>query len=168
MSKEYKVETKPETASPASPAAPAKPAMTMEEAIQKGIAEGIALASQMAARSQAASAPAPAPRRSRCSECGQPQMACNNEHRLTIVWPTDSRVARFFSGVKINGVRYVSNGPGHLITVPKECNVEYLVAQNEKQEATAFDGRKFARNSGSIGSGSNNFNAYKGGEFNNR
>ena len=155
MAEEKKVETKPLTFG----------AEEVAKMMKEALAEGIALASQLN-KAEKAPAPAAAPVQSkrRCGECGQKNMACGGEHRLAVVWPQDRRAAKVFSGVKINGMRYRSNGPGHMVTVPKNCDIEYQVAEFERKEVEAYDGKEHHRHSGSIG-GTNNFNAYNGGDW---
>ena len=141
----------------------------MSKALQDGIAKGIAMAATMQPQAPAVQA-APVRNRRRCADCGQKNMACGGRHKLVCLWPRDQRFARVWSGVKLNGVRYASNGPGHMIMVPEDSNLEYLMAHAEQQEIQAMDGRRFSRNSGSISQqgGSNNFNAYQGGDFGKR
>lgn len=153
------------------------PELTIQEAVKQAISEALPIATALAAKALqdnqnkplAGVAPPTYPRDSstRCSECGQYLKACKNEHRLACIYPDDEEAASFFPGVKINGVRYLSNGPGHLITVPKNSDVEYTMAAWVRNERDQRIGKKNLRNSGSIGA-TNNFNAYKGGNFGNR
>jgi hypothetical protein len=125
--------------------------------MKEALAEGIALASSLkAAQAPAPMQAAPVVNSRRCATCGQKNMACKGEHRMAVVYPTDPRVQRIFSGVKINSVRYASNGPGHQIVVPKDCTVEYLVAENERKEQQAMDGRKINPRTHQVVGGSNN------------
>ena len=79
-----------------------------------------------------------------CEDCGQPiikgKWACNKKHRKIEVWPKESE--NHFEGVAINHVWYRSNGPGHLITVPEDANIEYMLAQRDQAEKEAREGRK--------------------------
>ena len=153
-----------------------KPEQSVSDAIKEAIKEALPMAAAMAAQASAAAQPKPVAgpglpflkqNKGKCSECGQFEAACKNEHRLACVFPDDEEIGTFFQGVKINGVRYMSNGPGHLITVPKDSNVEYMVSAWVSQEKVLRTGRKMNRNSGSIG-GTNNFKAYNGGDWNGR
>ena len=171
MSKQEKQEEKPE--------AP-KADSSVADAIKAAISEALPLATALAAQAMANQHPAPAPYVGpavpflkqalvTCGECGQKTDAaktkgCKGEHRLAIVFSDDEEEAQWFQGVKINGVRYLSNHPGHYITVPKDCNVEYMVAEHTRLAKQLRVGRKNNRHSGSIGA-TNNFNAYNGGDW---
>ncbi len=157
--------------------APKEP--SLQESISKGITEGMAVVAAMMAKQQA---PAPAAkttvtaaavvtdangnilsRFTRCSDCGQIEAACKRDHRLAVIFPQDEESARFFDGIKMNGVRYRSNGPNHYVMVPKDSNMEYDVAAFERGEKRNRMGKNFKLGSG--GGGSNNFNAYSVGGY---
>lgn len=86
-----------------------------------------------------------------CSECGQQLATCKSEHVRMVVFPSDTRFARWFHGIMVNGVRYASNGPGHQITVPKANDIAHMVSLFEREEAANAMGREYAHNSGYIG-----------------
>lgn len=58
-------------------------------------------------------------KRTRCADCGQEVGACNGEHVKMIVFPERAEYGEWFEGAYINGIRYLSNNRGHLVTVPK-------------------------------------------------
>lgn len=86
-----------------------------------------------------------------CSDCGQQLATCKSEHVRMVVFPSDTRFARWFHGIMVNGVRYASNGPGHQITVPKANDIAHMVSLFEREEAANVMGREYAHNSGYIG-----------------
>src|SRR4051812_928371 len=88
-------------------------AKAFAEALQKGMADGIAMANL----SKQAAAPVIVSRE-RCADCGQLKAACKSKHEMLVVWPHDNSNAKYFSGIILNSVRYRSNGPGHRICVP--------------------------------------------------
>lgn len=165
MSDDKKLEAKPEE----------KPQSEIQKAVSEALKEALPMAAALAAQAavnaqprEVRAAPAPAPSGARCSECGQKDMACKGEHRMACVYPDDEEAARWFTGVKINGARYISEGLGHFITVPKDCNVEYLMQAWVQNEKIQRHGRKRMHNSGAIGGGTNNFNAFNGSGFGER
>jgi len=152
----------------------AKP-LSIQEAVTAAIQEALPVAAALAAKAlqdaQAKPAVITAPpmkgAQSRCSECGQFKIACKEKHRMAVVRPTDDEAQRWFTGVKINGVRYMSDHSSHYITVPEDCNIEYLVSAYERNEIIQRRGRKVSHNSGSIGA-TNNYQAFNGSGFGER
>lgn len=86
----------------------------------------------------------------RCGECGQYEVACKKQHRQAVVWPSNPHFVKFFQGVRINGVTYMSNGPQHRITVPAEADIEYAVAQWTDNEQEISQGRVAEHFSGTV------------------
>ena len=83
-----------------------------------------------------------------CPACGQLNNACKGKHRQIRVLPTLS--IEHFDGIKINGVVYWSKN-GNPVTVPEDCNIEYMLTQWDDTERALKDGRKRVRYSGSVG-----------------
>ncbi len=88
-----------------------------------------------------------------CADCGQVRAACKGKHRKAIIYPKNEDRARFFQGVRINGITYQSQNAGQEVLVPEDSNVEYMVQQWERQEDVLITGRKANHNSGQIGAG---------------
>jgi hypothetical protein len=87
----------------------------------------------------------------RCNECGQDKRACKSGHKQMCVYPTRyPEFAEWFMGVYINGVRYLSDRPGHLITVPADAESGILthIRVWEDNERTTKLGKKRRHNSG--------------------
>lgn len=108
-----------------------------------------------AANGQTTAAPvqaaAPVKNVSTCPQCRQMVAACKGKHRAVCVLPSDEDAAQWFQGVKINGVNYLSAYQGHLVTVPAESNIEYMVQEWQRNERELVRGRKRSRHSGSVG-----------------
>ena len=75
-----------------------------------------------------------------------------------VVFPKDENYALWFQGVRINGVLYLSNGPGHAVTVPADAAIEATIANWENNERVLEHGRKRQHNSGQFGPGVSNIN----------
>jgi hypothetical protein len=100
---------------------------------------------------------APKAKKPKCHECGQDNMACGEKHRQVVVF-VSGPYERWFQGVQINGVAYKSNNASHLITVPADANVEYMMEQFRASEERFATGRNFQHNSGYIAqNGPSNF-----------
>lgn len=128
---------------------------TMDELIAKAVGQAIEKALP-AAVAVAAKVGQPTPKLSKerlgeCEKCHQSNGACKGEHRFVVVGPTSRKAWKFFSGIHINGVRYMSNHPGHKIWVPADANVEYMVERFENNEEELSDGRDAVHNSGVMG-----------------
>lgn len=148
---------------PTEPKAEAKDS-TLAEAIKIVAAEMIpaAVASAVAAVNAQNRAAAPAgPRVSatnvnsvRCTECGQYESACEKKHTMMVVYPTTfGEAADFFTGIVLNGVRYLSNDPGHKVLVPENAasTISNMVAAFEQNEKDQLMGRKATHRSGGVG-----------------
>lgn len=146
-------------------------------AMQKGIENGIAMAAlanqQHTQQAKAAAAPktvivkdehgkerAGIPGE-QCTLCKQQLLGCMGEHRFMAVYPRNRRHGKYFQGVLINGVRYLSNSLAHKIWVPANASIEYLIQQFEINEEETMNGRTFEHDSGAIG-GSTSFNPATG------
>lgn len=79
---------------------------------------------------------------SRCGDCGQMSRACKGEHVQIAVFPRDDSYAEWFTGLWLNGVRYLSNDSNHLVTVPKENDFEHMLTLWAKSERELRQGRK--------------------------
>lgn len=76
--------------------------------------------------------------RAKCPKCLQSLSGCNGRHKKIVVFMSKYRkFARNFQGVIINGVRYISNDPGHLITIPADAEGGILRAVMEYEENEA-------------------------------
>ena len=126
------------------------------EAMSQDVKDAIALSTAMVAEAlktrgngapQARGAPDPGPR---CNDCGQYEVCCKGQHRQVVVWPSNPHFARFFQGVRINGVTYLSNGPAHAITVPADSNIEYMTEMWTRNEQDLSQGRVAEHNSGTV------------------
>lgn len=124
------------------------PEERMAKTIADGIATGMAAAAQIQANAAAAArGPALKPKMG-CGICRQDISGCNNEHRLLAVYPRSKKYGRFFQGVIINGVRYLSNHRGHKIWVPKDCNIEHVMEMWENNEDDQSQGKEVEHDSG--------------------
>lgn len=93
-----------------------------------------------------------------CIDCKQSVSACKGKHVEMVVYPTRyPEFWKYFKGVKINGVEYVSHTAGQRITVPAalESTITNAIVQFEDNERTMLIGRNKQHSSGSIGRGSN-------------
>lgn len=130
----------------------AAPAAPINKEVLEAITMGVALGMQQVQPQQAAAKPGTARRFGPpCPECKQPKMGCGKKHKQVVVYPRNPRHARFFQGVRLNGVRYISNGPGHAITVPADAPIEHLIQTFEKNEDEQTNGRVVDHNSGVLG-----------------
>lgn len=91
----------------------------------------------------------------KCTICGQGAVkgryACKGKHVMMCVYPKDEYWGKFFQGVWVNGARYLSDGPGHLVAVPEDNNIEHEIQKWVDMERDNAQGRKRSFNSGSIG-----------------
>lgn len=88
-----------------------------------------------------------------CHECRQQEKACGGKHIQMVVYPTKyPQHADYFMGAIINGVRYLSNDPGHKVTVPEiaEATILGIVAGYEDEEQAKAVGRAKSVNSGRV------------------
>ncbi len=94
-----------------------------------------------------------------CFACGQPaskgRYACKGKHKEMVCFPKDPYWGTYFQGVFANGAKYLSNGPGHTITVPAENDFEHQIEEWVNMERQNAQGKKASHNSGSIGSNGN-------------
>lgn len=124
--------------------------------LSQDVKDAIALASAMVAETlskQGTAKPAARPRVDdipRCPDCGQHETACKGKHRQAVVWPNDRHYEKFFQGVRINGVTYISNGANHRITVPAESDVEYMAHMWTENEKEIAQGRVAEHSSNSV------------------
>lgn len=106
-----------------------------------------------------------------CTECGQPAVkgrySCKGKHVKMCVFPDDPYWGTYFQGCFLNGAKYLSNGPGHLVAVPAENNFKHDISEWVNMERTNAQGKKRSHNSGSIGKDGNQagFNPYNGPGF---
>ncbi len=101
-----------------------------------------------------------------CYACGQPaakgRYACKGKHAQMVCYPKDAYWGTYFQGVFANGAKYLSNGPGHAITVPADNNFEHQIEEWVNMERANAHGKRANHNSGSIGKGGDqsNFRPY--------
>lgn len=69
-------------------------------------------------------------------------------HTKMVVYPKDPVTAEWFPFVKVNGVEYYSQGPGHEIYVPKQNDIASQLAIFEEQARIERVGRKHIRKNG--------------------
>jgi len=94
--------------------------------------------------------PLPASAGGHCHQCKQYKVACKGKHRQAVVFPRNPNYANDFPGVKLNGRVYRSNSYGHQVTVPHDCNIEYMVAEWERNEDELKLGKQKQHHSGRI------------------
>lgn len=101
------------------------------------------------------------PIRQTCHMCRQDAVTgCGGKHTEMVVYPTRyPEHGRFFRGVILNGVTYLSNNEGHKIVVPEPAanTIAQIVANYEDNEQATRIGRRAERHSGSIGQGGTGF-----------
>lgn len=126
------------------------------------IAQSIQAGQQNAKNAEALALEAARPTGERCTDCRQllPRGCKQGEHKhkKIVVFPRDKRYAKWFLGVRINSVLYLSNGPNHAIVVPEDCAIEQLIEGWEDNETELAHGRVAAHDSGSIGAATSKFN----------
>lgn len=130
--------------------------LTMKQLVEQVIPAAIAAAAK-AGRDSAPQPQVQVPRHAaaapRCIVCGQEKTACNDKHVEMVVFPQRyPHHATYFTGVTINGVRYLSNDASHKIVVPESAasGIESLVHTFENNEQDMAVGRVAKRNSGVV------------------
>ena len=133
--------------------APEAPQVTaVNKEVLDAITMGVALGMQQVGQQPIAAKPGTKRRFGPpCPECKAPKMGCKGKHKSVVVYPRNPRHARFFPGVRLNGVRYISNGPGHAIIVPADAPIEHLIQEFERNEDEQSQGRLAEHNSGVLG-----------------
>lgn len=125
----------------------------ISEAIAQALPAAVQIAMQTTAKAEEASDAAEAKAKAaaatafleggRCQECEQPivrgKYACNKEHRMAVVFPDINEA--YFQGIMINGKCYRSDYDGHAILVPKDANVEHMVAAYNQSERNLAQGK---------------------------
>ncbi len=116
-----------------------------------------AVAAAVAATTKSAPQAAPAPKSAlsipTCTECGQKVTGCEGKHAKMVVYPVNyPQYADYFTGVILNGVKYLSNDGGHEVVVPANCvgTINAIVAGYEKNEQEMAIGRRAERHSGHV------------------
>lgn len=125
------------------------------KALVKELLEGLVpqMVASVALAQKGVQAPSVQARPEMCAECGQHRKACNGEHVQICVLPTRRpEYAQWYQGYKLNGVVYLSDRPGHLVTVPKSCAQDILsgVRLWEDTEARMRQGKVREHHSGSV------------------
>lgn len=136
------------------------------DAVQKALADALPMSAGVMAKtfaetqhgfSQASRAAAETARPTgiRCGKCRQhlPSGLKEDEHphRLVAVYPQNARKhGKWFQGIFINGVRYLSNSAIHKIHVPADADVEKMIQIWEENEDELQTGRQVDHNSGSV------------------
>jgi hypothetical protein len=77
-----------------------------------------------------------------CHECGQAERACKGKHTQMVVYPPDDSYAEWFTGLFLNGVKYLSDHGGHAITVPEQNDFAHMLNMWCKSEREMRQGRK--------------------------
>lgn len=117
-------------------------------------------------------------RTKRCAICGQPETGCGGawkkdakgediiklkpdgsfdydfelNHVKEYVGPKDENLFRWFQGLILNGVRYLSDYPGHKIWIPKKSDILTQVNMWEQNEKDLLQKRSaWGQGAGSIG-----------------
>jgi hypothetical protein len=155
---------------PNTPAAPQKPTEAKTEAkagtiggsdlesLIKRISEEMLSVSIATASAMRPAAPAPSGHQARdfgpkCGTCGQYETACQKKHVDFCAYPTNyPEFGEFFQGIMVNGVRYLSNGPGHTVKIPAVSEAEFanIIRTYEHNERESRVGRSKVHNSGSV------------------
>lgn len=130
-----------------------------DAAFNKAVADAVAKAMESAipaAIGAAISVTAPKahvkPSTDTCPECRQYIRACKGEHVQIEVWVHDTEVSRWFTGVRINGVTYLSPDAGVKVTVPKDNDIASIVSAYTQGEKEMMRGKKVQHDSGSLNS----------------
>lgn len=90
----------------------------------------------------------------KCAECqqrlpaGVPQGS--HKHIKVAIFPSHRKHGKWFQGLFVNGVKYLSNHAGHLLTVPADLDLS-LIRNWEDNEDVMKDGREVDHNSGTLG-----------------
>ena len=155
-----KVETKPEIAKSESTILAEAVKLVAEQMIPAAVAAAVAATSQrQAAQVPAGRFPA-AVNHERCQDCGQIRTGCNGKHVLAVVYPLRYPMAAdYFTGVVLNGVKYMSNNSSHKVLIPAdaESSILNIVANFEQNEQDQALGRKAERSSGVVSPNGANF-----------
>ena len=141
---------------------------SLEKSLEDKIAEGVARAMEKAlplavqaaiqtqasvTQSQHALAMAARATGEKCSVCRQllPAGVKQGEHKhiRVAIFPKDHRHGKWFQGLFINGVRYLSNNAQHLIDVPADVDLS-LIKNWEENEEVLKEGRDASHNSGDV------------------
>ena len=97
-----------------------------------------------------------------CHVCRQDaDTGCGGEHEEMVVFPTRyPEHGKFFRGVILNGVTYLSNNESHKVLVPARAvpTIQQIVIAYEDNEQATRIGRRAERHSGSIGNSGTGFN----------
>lgn len=108
----------------------------------------------------------------KCSGCGQiavkGRYPCKGKHTQMVVFPSDHDWGKWFQGCILGGVKYLSDGPGHMITVPAANDFQSWINEWVQMEKTNAHGKKRSHNSGSINGQTGNtqgFNPFNGPGF---
>lgn len=139
-------------------------AKAIGDALEKALPMAAAVAAQAVANAQQSQQQATAMARGailngeKCPECRQLKIACRGKHRRVCALPSTQRHARWFQGYMVNGVRYLSSYPGHLITIPEDLPIEHAIQEYERNEDEMLHGREAFHNSGTIGPNGSSFN----------
>ena len=89
----------------------------------------------------------------RCSDCGQVRSGCQGEHAMMVVFPQRyTHHAKYFTGVTINGIKYLSNHDSHEVLVPKDAvgDIQAIVSIFEQNEQDMMLGRRADHHSGRL------------------
>ncbi len=100
---------------------------------------------------QFAAAEAKIKRRELCQVCRQAVSGCGGVHSEMIVFPQKyPEFGKWFQGVTINGVRYLSDNATDYVTVPASCvsSISNMVRAYEENERVMRMGRTAEHNSG--------------------
>lgn len=97
----------------------------------------------------------------RCDTCGwflkDPSKSECDDHEYAVIYPTNEDYGPHFvtHGLKLSGVRYCSEGPGHHIPVPvgAKSTLLRMVAEYEQAEKEMRLGRQRKKNVGTVSPG---------------
>lgn len=151
-----KKETKTES-KPLDPAMAEALRLVAEQMIPAAVASAVAAVSSRqpaAAPSQSRMSAGPPPEI--CQDCKQELRACKGKHVMAVVFPQRyPHTGDYFTGIVLNGVKYLSNDASHKILIPENAltSIQQMVETYEQNEQDMSVGRKVERHSGSIGPG---------------
>lgn len=138
-------------------------ATELKEALSAALSEGIAMGMAMQSKGSMKPLEPGIKMGATCGKCGQSDMRCRDQHQKMVVFPKNRRHGKFFQGIWLNGVRYLSNNGSHSIWVPKENGIQNLLDVWEDNEDSLLQGRETFHDSGSIGPSGTGFKAAHGG-----
>lgn len=133
------------------PAAPTPAALTIDADTIRKIAQEVAVAAVMAAQQTVnMKAQQVAENNENCGHCGQKVKGCLGKHAKMVVLPRTTLGKRYFQGIRLNGVLYMSPNSQTPIIVPEQNDFAYILQQHDAQEESFPHGKQYMHDSGSV------------------